>query len=116
VPHLPLRPCATPMCPALVTRGHCERHAKERHRQIDRNRESPKQRGYDVAWRKVRNAKLDASPFCEMRTHCRAAVATEVHHIIPIAERPDLRLTWSNLQSACKACHSAETMSSLNRK
>ena len=57
--------------------------------------------------------KLAADPFCQIETHCKGMmpdnVATEVDHIIPIRQRPDLRLVWSNLQSACRACHSAKT-------
>jgi 5-methylcytosine-specific restriction endonuclease McrA len=40
----------------------------------------------------------------------RSRIATEVDHIKSIRSRPDLRLTWSNLQSACKRCHSAKTL------
>jgi 5-methylcytosine-specific restriction endonuclease McrA len=32
-----------------------------------------------------------------------------VDHIQSIAERPDLRMMWSNLRSGCKRCHDAHT-------
>lgn len=35
--------------------------------------------------------------------------ATEVHHIIKIAARPDLRLDQENLMSLCKSCHGRRT-------
>lgn len=35
--------------------------------------------------------------------------ATDVDHRITIAERPDLRLSWSNLRSYCHECHSRHT-------
>ena len=35
--------------------------------------------------------------------------AREVDHIIPIVERPDLRLDPSNLRPLCTSCHSART-------
>ena len=31
--------------------------------------------------------------------------ATMVHHIIPISERPDLKLDLGNLRSLCAQCH-----------
>lgn len=38
--------------------------------------------------------------------------AAEVHHVQTIADRPDLRLDWANLEALCKPCHSAETLRS----
>jgi 5-methylcytosine-specific restriction endonuclease McrA len=35
------------------------------------------------------------------------AMTEEVHHVRPISDRPDLRLEWTNLKSACKPCHAA---------
>lgn len=66
------------------------------------------ERGYAHGWPKVRSAKLAADPICEIRICCQGMVATEVDHIIPITKRPDLRLEWSNLQSACKPCNVAK--------
>lgn len=57
-------------------------------------------------WRKLRSAKLDANPRCET---CRQRPATEVDHVIPLAERPDLRYDWDNLSSICRDCHRAKT-------
>ena len=42
--------------------------------------------------------------------HTGSTPATEVDHIIPIEQRPDLRLVMENLQSACHRCHSAKTV------
>jgi 5-methylcytosine-specific restriction endonuclease McrA len=36
-------------------------------------------------------------------------MAEEIDHIIPIRERPDLRLDPSNLQALCKRCHSVKS-------
>lgn len=73
-------------------------------------RGSASSRGYDRKWRRVRAAKLRADPLCE---HCtregRVRAATEVDHIIPIEQRPDLRLDWDNLQSLCNPCHERKT-------
>jgi len=64
--------------------------------------------------------KLAANPWCEIKNLCRESplilqVATEVDHIEPIAKHPELRLVWSNLQSACRPCHSAKTLNELRR-
>lgn len=32
-----------------------------------------------------------------------------VDHVIPLRERPDLRLALANLQSLCWRCHAAKT-------
>lgn len=54
--------------------------------------------------------KLAQDPLCQIKTHCIGiTAAVEVDHVVPIRERPDLRLDMSNLQSVCHACHSAKT-------
>ncbi|MBM3205932.1 HNH endonuclease [Candidatus Shapirobacteria bacterium] len=61
---------------------------------------------YNGTWRKLRNIQLSTEPLCRMcakRNIIKAA--TTIDHIIPISERPDLRLEQSNLQSLCKQCH-----------
>lgn len=68
-------------------------------------------RGYGWDWQKVRARKLRLDPICQIGTHCdRDVRATEVDHIKPIADRPDLRLDIDNLQSACRDCHRAKTL------
>lgn len=40
---------------------------------------------------------------CEV---CEHDIARAVHHILPVEERPDIRLDWRNLLSVCsEACH-----------
>ena len=73
-------------------------------------RPSSTQRGYDRRWQKLRAAKLDADPMCQLQTLCEGDPATEVDHSDRISQGGD-RLDWDNLQSACKRCHSAKTMS-----
>jgi 5-methylcytosine-specific restriction protein A len=98
--------CACQPCPNLAEyRGRCREHM----RRAERARGTTIERGYDGDWRRLRIAKLRADPICEIRTHCLGMIATEVDHIIPIRVRPDLRLDWSNLNSACTPCHSAKT-------
>jgi 5-methylcytosine-specific restriction endonuclease McrA len=36
-------------------------------------------------------------------------MASEIDHIIPLKDRPDLRLDPPNLQALCKKCHSSKT-------
>ena len=102
MPSLAKRPC--PVCGALGTGGRCAAHAKQQ----DRERGTTKQRGYADGWPEVRAEKLALDPVCQIRLTCFGMVATEVDHIIPISERPDLRLEPSNLQSACKPCNVAK--------
>jgi 5-methylcytosine-specific restriction protein A len=74
----------------------------------ERNRGSSVKRGYDNDWRKLRNAFLRQNPLC-----CEAGCgqpATQVDHVLSIRERPELRLTWSNLRAMCASHHSARTM------
>ena len=119
MPDAPLRPCPHPGCPELTRGGRCAEHEKLRNQQIDERRSAPSLRGYDVRWEHLRKHKLAVNPMCQMRTHCAhlsitQQLANQVDHIIPIRQRPDLRLAWNNLQSACQRCHSAKTMRELN--
>ena len=115
MPYAAPRPCPAPGCPELTNGGRCPAHRRARNAAMDARRGSPAERGYDRAWRRLRRLKLAAAPWCEIRTHCAKLsilerLATEVDHIESVRERPDLRLVWSNLRSACKRCHSARTM------
>ena len=92
-------------CGQLVCAGS---RCVDRARRVERLRGTTAQRGYADGWPKVRRAKLADSPVCEIRLCCAGAVATEVDHRVPIAIAPELRLEWSNLQSACKPCNSAK--------
>ncbi|WP_432207954.1 HNH endonuclease [Ancylobacter polymorphus] len=47
---------------------------------------------------------LEEHPICDC-----GAVAVEVHHVISVRERPDLRLDVANLQYLCRSCHSRIT-------
>jgi len=143
LPLAPPSPCANPGCPELVTAGNrCPAHSKARHKQIDANRGTSTERGYDVAWRILRRAVLIRDGFrcnecgwgpelVEMCNRYRQEIpveavfmsltamqqAHEIHlhvdHIQPIAQRPDLRLEKRNLQVLCSACHAAKSMSEM---
>lgn len=58
-------------------------------------------------WIKCRRAVLARRPLCEGRWHGdREVAAVQVHHEIPLVERPDLAFTESNLYPLCTECHS----------
>jgi 5-methylcytosine-specific restriction enzyme A len=114
MPTLPLKPCSISGCPELVTSGRCEQHLKESRSYSDAKRGWRSHSYADAAWRKLRILKLKANPFCEIQDKCKGLrlmqqAAAEVDHIITVRERPDLRMVWTNLQSACRSCHSAKT-------
>lgn len=78
--------------------------------QADSRRGSAASRGYDADWRRLRLQYLAAHPLCLFCADAdRVEAATVVDHIVPIADRPDLRLDWSNLRPLCKPCHDRHT-------
>lgn len=57
-------------------------------------------------WRKVRALKLARDPLCaDCRGRGFVEAATQVHHLEPLARRPDLAYAMANLLSLCTACH-----------
>lgn len=60
---------------------------------------------YDGAWKRLRLAVLSDQPWCNV---CQR-IATCVDHIVPISERPELRLDRDNLQPLCDTCHRQKT-------
>ena len=65
-------------------------------------------------WQVLRHRKFMANPVCELCAREGRAVPTEeVHHIVPVEsgatedEMRRLAYDFNNLQSLCKACHSA---------
>ncbi|MCB1716798.1 MAG: HNH endonuclease [Candidatus Competibacteraceae bacterium] len=68
-------------------------------------------RGYDGEWRMLRAhiLKLDNGGHSTVYCGC-GQLATVVDHIVPIAERPDLRLAPTNLRPMCKRCHDRHTI------
>lgn len=69
------------------------------------------------SWKRVRNAALDRSPFCERcREQGKLVGGEEVHHIVDLKEiylnkEIDNRLVFDidNLEVLCKKCHSKES-------
>lgn len=114
MPNAAPHPCARPGCRQVIPRGvrYCAQHAKVLRQADDARRGSAYSRGYDRGWQRVRNAYLAEHPLCEC-DECKstgAVVAAEVvDHVQPIADRPDLRLDWSNLRAMSKQHHDRRT-------
>jgi 5-methylcytosine-specific restriction enzyme A len=67
-----------------------------------RPRRSAARMGYDQAWRKVRLAILRRDRWiCQL---CGKRGNT-VDHVVPLRERPDLRLSPANLRTTCRSCN-----------
>jgi 5-methylcytosine-specific restriction endonuclease McrA len=52
-------------------------------------------------WQKTRAHFLAINPICGA---CLYRLASSVHHIEPLSERPDLAFDWENLASICDEC------------
>jgi 5-methylcytosine-specific restriction protein A len=99
------RPCAGG-CGALVPRGRCST-CRRQHERTRRPAWLTEFYG-SSRWKKVRRMKLRANPLCQHCLPCtRLTPASEVHHKIPVAVRPDLALDLTHLESLCGPCHDA---------
>ena len=109
------------ICSALIEHNEkycpkCLPTEKTRHKaktkEYEQDRGTSYERGYDLAWSKLRKYKLKVSPLCEcpdcMAGTKRVKSADMVHHIEPIETHPELRLVMSNLLSMARACHERE--------
>ena len=77
---------------------------------LDAKRGTSTKRGYDADWRRLRQQVLAEEPHCQFcREQGRITGARDIDHIIPVREKPDLRLVRSNLRALCRPCHSART-------
>jgi 5-methylcytosine-specific restriction protein A len=79
-------------------------------RDREQRRGSREERGYDRRWQRVRLGFLQDHPLC---VDCGAkgivTVATDVHHVLKIADYPELRLDPRNLMALCHGCHAERT-------
>lgn len=78
-----------------------------RQKRDERPRGNASARGYDWYWSKVSERFRRKHPFCRFceQKGFEVTPAEVVDHIIPLVDRPDLKLTTSNLQSLCGRCH-----------
>lgn len=75
-----------------------------------------KKQGFYVkrTWRHCRVLALQRDHYLcqDCKEKGKVTIATEVHHIIPLEQRPDLALELSNLRSLCRQCHEATKLRS----
>jgi 5-methylcytosine-specific restriction protein A len=80
------------------------------HVRREENRANAHQRGYDRNWARVRKHKLSIDPLCEdCLDEGTTTAASQVHHVLKVCDRPDLRLDLENLRALCASCHSRRT-------
>jgi len=57
-------------------------------------------------WQRLRARHLQANPLCaRCEAKGGATIATEVHHVMPCGEDPQLQMDPNNLESLCRECH-----------
>lgn len=103
--------CKHSTCPAIIPQyGYCDKHRPqenkdraERDKRYDETRDKEVIAFYNSsAWKATRQQQLAVEPFCQQ---CLKAIATDVHHVIPVKESKELRLDYGNLMSLCGECH-----------
>lgn len=101
MPPAPRRPCRKPGCYKLHTNasGYCDAHQLAERKSYDRQRGSAASRGYDDAWRDLRDSKMRANSICECKG-CKHE-ATLVHH----KDKNPRNNSQDNLMSVCTPCH-----------
>lgn len=61
-------------------------------------------------WRTLRKIKLTHNPYCEECLKSGVTtLAEDVHHLVDIKDDPTKCLSYDNLASLCKSCHSVIT-------
>lgn len=65
-------------------------------------------RNYDSRWDRLSRRVRAEEPLChDCWKAGRTEPSTEVHHVIPLDQAPDLRYDRTNLVALCQACHRA---------
>ena len=124
MPSKPPSPCLHPGCRALVPDGaYCDAHRRQRSTayaeasrrntvaaQKDDARLALASRIRDSAeWQRAREVFRAQNPLCcdpfNFHGTQTPSLTKEVHHVIPLIERPDLALDPDNLRPLCLACH-----------
>jgi 5-methylcytosine-specific restriction protein A len=96
---------------ATVHRPAGAKPASEIKRELDRQRPSAAQRGYDSRWRKARARYLAGHPLCaSCLARGRLTAATVVDHVVP--HGGDRQRFWDcdNWQGLCGPCHDSKTV------
>jgi len=108
------RACKEPGCVAYAAVGsaYCKAHGAVRSREY-RSSEHKKEaaRLYRTGqWQALRRQQLTLLPFCaECLKAGKYTLASEVDHVVPHRNDPQLFFDPSNLQSLCHSCHSIKT-------
>ncbi|MCU1339308.1 MAG: endonuclease [Bryobacterales bacterium] len=107
MPNSPPRACSVQPCPNAATyRGRCAAHARKNEAQ----RWEQNAGKYDTPWKKMSKLVLHSEPLCRWcKAEGQVVPATQSDHIIPIDERPDLRLYKPNCMPLCHSHHSKKT-------
>jgi len=118
--------CNVLHCPNITHDTYCSVHAhiaeenrQARHNEYKRERQDKKEQRFysSTAWNKLRDTKRSRDPLCE---HClmigKAKPVEEIDHIVEIKDDWSLRLTYSNLQSLCGACHRKKTQAERRKR
>lgn len=106
----PFKICAKAGCDEKTKGRFCNQHKKLQWSGFDAKRENSNQRGYDYDWRKFRDWFLTEHPLCLFCLDDGLVNdATEVDHIKPLAEFPELKYHADNCRALCKRCHSVRT-------
>lgn len=112
----PLRPCNKTGCRSLTENRYCKEHEylhAENHRKYNRFIRDKKTDSFykSKSWVLTRQQVLirDNGLCQHCLTNKKITLAEMVDHVVPIKVRWDLRLTLSNLQSLCNACHNTKT-------
>ena len=120
MPYLPNKPCPRSGCPALIPHDQrfCADHQAQVNHDYNHNRRPAHHRFYrrpahhrfygTWEWKRFR-----AEVLKERGAACYNCGSTngsmELDHIIPLAERPDLRLDRDNVMVLCGPCHRHKT-------
>jgi len=103
MPHKAQTPCTFGGCRNLaVMDGRCAQHPRPPFQRRQDTRPSAVQRGYDYAWRKIRDAFLKANPLC----WCGETASHVDHQISKARGGTD---DPANLRGICARHHSAKT-------
>lgn len=88
-------------CGKVIT-GACDCRRNE----TDNRRGSSAERGYGGRWQTFRAWFLLHHPICN---DCGVAPASDVHHVQPLRETPELQYDESNCRALCHSCHAIRT-------
>lgn len=97
--------------------GYCADHQEyyqeqkaKRNKQYNEGRPARHQYYFTNTWRRLRDQYIKEHPLCcRCEQRGQVVLAELVDHIIEIEDNPDLKDSYSNLQSLCFRCHNVKT-------